>query len=219
MLENICLFVDNLPNYLSLLNAKAMEYEKLVIVFSGIATAFTAIVAILISLWNSSKQKEIQLRQIKLESYNIKTNQLYYLFVAVNFIEKLLFAFGNNIFLRLSYERISQTYKDSHEFDVPIQNLVMELYKIKYLLPKENLQHFNNSIIILTNICNSFAMISAIVTFGNNDKDELLKKYIKLTKKDFYKELIDSLKDLKKEFQLVQNILENDINIFNIQKV
>lgn len=72
MLENICLFVDNLPNYLSLLNAKAMEYEKLVIVFSGIATAFTAIVAILISLWNSRKQKEIQLRQIKLESYELR---------------------------------------------------------------------------------------------------------------------------------------------------
>lgn len=219
MWKNVCLFMDNLLNYFSWLNEKAADYEKLIIVFSGLASAFAAIIAIIISLRNSKQQKEIQLRQIKLESYNIKTNQLSYLFVALNFIEKLLFAFGNGMFLTLPYERISKTYKDCHEFDVSIQDLVIELYKIKYSLPKENLQDFNNSIIIFSNSCNSFSIISAIVTFGANDKDELFKKYIKLTKKGFYQELMESLKNLKKEFQFVQNVLEKDINIYNIQKI
>lgn len=57
---------------INILNVYATVYEKFFIAFSGVASVTVATVAIIISLLTSRQQRELQLRQIKLESYELR---------------------------------------------------------------------------------------------------------------------------------------------------
>lgn len=168
---------------------------------------------------NNKFQADLQIRQIKLDKFNIITSQLYYLFIAISLIIKMRFVFANNKFLLMSYKKISEVYKDSHEFNISFQNLSLELYKIKYLLPIENIQDYNEKVAIFSSICNSFSYITAIANSELQDKDEAFNKHFKITKEEFYENLMKELLKLEKEFSLIQKILEKDININDIQKI
>lgn len=68
---NLVIYFSGLLIYLDVLTFFDKTYSFFA-AFSGLASVFVAIVAMIISLKTSRQQKELQLRQIKLDSYNLR---------------------------------------------------------------------------------------------------------------------------------------------------
>lgn len=163
-------------------------------------------------------QEDLQKRQIKLDKFNITTEQIYYIIVVIAFIEKLRIMFLNCNFTKKSCEDIYKGFDVSYDCDISIQNLTIELYKTRYLLSKDYIKEFEKSLKTLSDIINSFAYIGSIANskYTEEEKEKLFLIHFEISKDNFYKNLMIVLEELKKEFLFYQEELEKDNNINNI---
>ncbi len=177
----------DIVNNIDTINNFFTTYEKTVIAFSGIASVFVATVAIIISLRINKQQKNIQLKQLKLECYNLRYKSWYALSQIKYFleIEEKIFNFLPTNIETKEYEKIINDVKNMLEYSTTFN-------EIKFFIPAKEYSNIDKLQEILKELCKGFInnSYSRNVTKENLDNIEysliIVKRLCKKLEKDLY---------------------------------
>lgn len=216
---NLVIYFFGLLIYLDVLTFFDKTYNFFT-ALSGLASVFVAVVAIIISLKTSRQQKELQLRQIKLDSFNLR----YECWNILKFLYELMLHFKNDID---SYKRdpnlivsIILNYYGINDYDATNDEKFFYILQLEINGLKES--HGIKNL-------NMLSQIKFVIKDNENIIDEIITEIIKLysifslpLEKTNYEGIFFLFENFCRHKDKIKKMLEQvekDLNISELHKI
>lgn len=203
------------------LNELAEKYKNFVTAISGFASVFVACVAILYSMQANKKQREFQVdlqsRQIKVDSYNLRITCWRYLktldLLMYNLVQVYLNFYNSN---RVNLEKVYYLFLYYNNHQLTLDDALIKNYEVLFLLGNERERERCSKILHANVTC--FRLFSEIKNILENKEKFNEENYNEENQNKLFRKLYEQIEIVDTHVNLLIDELEKDLYLGDIYK-
>lgn len=218
----IAIVVVGLIFYIDYLNELTEKYKNFVTAFSGLSSVFVATVAIWYSVQANKKQREfqadLQLRQIKVDSYNLRINCWRYLktldLLMSHLVQIYLKFYKNN---EVNLKKVYFLFLYYNNQQLTLDDALIKNYEVLFLLGNERERERCAEILHANVTCfRLFSQIKIILESNENLNDEICNED---EQNELFRKLYEQIEIVDTHVRLLIDELEKDLYLGDIYKL